>query len=368
MDAKKTALYDEHIKLGGKMVEYAGWALPVQYKGLTIEHNAVREKVGMFDVSHMGEIWVKGSQAEKFVNHLVTNDISLISDGQVQYNIMCYEDGGAVDDLLVYRYDAQKYYLVVNAANVDKDYDWIMKQSKGFDVEIDNVSGETSEVAVQGPLAQKTLQKLTDINLDDIKFFHFMDGVCLAGKKVMISRTGYTGEDGFEVYTDNQSIVEIWRKVLEAGEEFGIEAAGLGCRDTLRFEAMLPLYGHEISKDISPIEGGLKFFTKLEKKDDFIGKEAMIKMTEEGLKRTLVGFEMIDKAIPREGYEIQKDGKVIGHVTTGYLSPTLGKKIGNALIDSSYKEMGAEFDVIVRGKANKAKQISRKFLKDIKNK
>lgn len=365
MEGKKTALYDEHVKLGGKIVNYAGWLLPVQYSGLIEEHNAVRQKLGVFDVSHMGEVWVTGKDAFDFVNHLITNDLTVIEDGQVQYNIMCYEDGGAVDDLLVYRFSKEKFYLVINAANVEKDVEWITKQAKNFDVKVENVSDQTSQIAVQGPLAQKAVQKLTDVDLDTIKFFHFVDGFELAGKKVLISRTGYTGEDGFEIYTDNESIVHLYEEVMKAGEEFGIEPCGLGCRDTLRFEAMLPLYGHEISQDISPVEGGLNFFVKLDQEADFIGKEALKKIKEEK-KRTLVGFEMIDKPIPREGYEIEKDGKKIGYVTTGYLSPTLSKKIGNALIDASYKEMGAEFDVIIRGKAQKAKQISRKFLKDVK--
>lgn len=365
MEGKKTALYDEHVRLGGKIVNYAGWLLPVQYAGLIEEHNAVRQKLGVFDVSHMGEVWVTGKDAFDFVNHLITNDLHVIEDGQVQYNIMCYDNGGAVDDLLVYRYNQEKFFLVINAANVEKDFEWITKQAKNFDVKVENVSDQTSQIAVQGPLAQKAVQKLTDVDLDTIKFFHFVDGFELAGKKVLISRTGYTGEDGFEIYTDNDSIVHLYKEVLKAGEEFGIEPCGLGCRDTLRFEAMLPLYGHEISQDISPVEGGLNFFVKLDQEADFIGKEALKKIKADN-KRILVGFEMIDKAIPREGYEIEKDGKKIGYVTTGYLSPTLGKKIGNALIDASYKEMGAEFDVIIRGKAQKAKQISRKFLKEVK--
>lgn len=216
MEGKKTALYDEHVRLGGKIVNYAGWLLPVQYAGLIEEHNAVRQKLGVFDVSHMGEVWVTGKDAFDFVNHLITNDLHAIEDGQVQYNIMCYDNGGAVDDLLVYRYNQEKFFLVINAANVEKDFEWITKQAKNFDVKVENVSDQTSQIAVQGPLAQKAVQKLTDVDLDTIKFFHFVDGFELAGKKVLISRTGYTGEDGFEIYTDNDSIVHLYKEVLKS--------------------------------------------------------------------------------------------------------------------------------------------------------
>jgi aminomethyltransferase len=363
MDAKKTPLYDEHVKLGGNVVDYAGWYLPVQYEGLVPEHEAVRNAVGLFDVSHMGEITVKGKDALAYVNYLMTNDISTIVDNQVIYTFMCHPTGGVVDDLLVYRYDGEFFYLVVNAANIEKDHKWILENKGDFDVEIENISDSVGEVAIQGPMAEKVLQKLTDYDLSQIKFFHLKRDVDIAGVNCMVSRTGYTGEDGFEVYSDNEGIVKVWNAILDAGKDEGIKPAGLGCRDTLRFEASLPLYGHEMDDEITPLEAGFKYFVKLDKESDFIGKEALNKMWSEGLERKLVGIELLDRGIAREGYEIYKDGEKIGHVTTGYKSPTLGKVIGNALIKTEFTELGTEVDVKIRNKFAKAKVISKKFLK-----
>ena len=362
MEAKKTPLYDEHVKLGGKIVDYAGWLLPVQYEGLIPEHEAVRNAVGLFDVSHMGEITIKGKDALAFVDYLMTNDISKIVDDKIIYTFMCTPNGGVVDDLLVYRLAYDDFYLVVNASNTDKDYKWILDQKGNYDVEITNISDTVGEVAIQGPLAQKVLQKLTDTDLNTITFFTLNRKVNINGVECMVSRTGYTGEDGFEVYSTNEGIVKVWRDILEVGKEEGIKPCGLGCRDTLRFEATLPLYGHEISDEISPLEGGLKFFVKLKKESDFIGKEALNKSWDEGLTRKMVGFEMLGRGIPRDGYEIQKDGKVIGHVTTGYMSPTLKKSIGNALIDAQESEIGNEIDIIIRNKPVKVVVRDRKFL------
>ncbi|HPP32286.1 MAG TPA: glycine cleavage system aminomethyltransferase GcvT [Soehngenia sp.] len=232
MSAKKTPIYDEHVKLGGKIVEYAGWLMPVEYEGLVAEHEAVRNDCGLFDVSHMGEITIKGKDATRFVDYLMTNDISTMTDNQVIYTLMCNDNGGVVDDLLVYRYNENYLYLVVNAANTDKDFDWILKHKDGFDVSIENISDRVGEVALQGPKAQKVLQKLTDYDLNDLKFFHFVDDITVAEVKAMVSRTGYTGEDGFEIYTDKDDIVKVWREILKAGEEENIKPAGLGCRDT----------------------------------------------------------------------------------------------------------------------------------------
>lgn len=362
MEAKKTPLYDEHVKLGGKVVDYAGWYLPVQYEGLVAEHEAVRNAAGLFDVSHMGEIEIRGKEATAFLDYLLTNDISKIADNQILYTFMTYEDGGVVDDLLVYKYNDERYLLVVNASNSDKDYEWITKHQKGFDVLVDNISDNIGEVALQGPLAQKILQKLTKTDLNEVTFFTLAENVDINGVNCMISRTGYTGEDGFEIYTDKDDIVKVWNDLLRVGEEDGIKPTGLGCRDTLRFEASLPLYGHEISETITPLEGGFKYFVKLDKEADFIGKEALNKQWTEGLTRVLAGFEMIDRGIPRDGYEIFKDGNKIGHVTTGYLSPTLKKNIGNALISPEFKELGTEIDIMIRNKPAKAKIISKKFL------
>jgi glycine cleavage system T protein (aminomethyltransferase) len=359
---KKTALYDAHLKAEGQIVDFCGWKLPVKYEGIIEEHEAVRNAVGIFDVSHMGEVDVKGKQAFDFVQKLVTNDISTLNDNQVLYNLMCYPDGGVVDDLLVYKFSNKHFYLVINAANVDKDYKWIVDNKKDYDVELKNISSEVSEVALQGPNAQKLLQQLTEFDLKEIKFFYCNREVNISGVKCLVSRTGYTGEDGFEIYTNNENIKIIWDKIFEVGKEYGLKPAGLGCRDTLRFEASLPLYGHEIAKNITPLEAGLGFFVKLDG-DDFIGKEALVKQKEEGLKRRLRGVEMIDRGIAREGCEVFADGKKVGVVTTGYYSPTLKKNIALALIDFEYSEMGREIEVLIRNKHKKAKIVSKKFYK-----
>lgn len=364
MVAKKTPLYDEHIRLGGKIIDYAGWFLPVQYVGLIEEHEAVRNNAGIFDVSHMGEIAVKGEDAFDYLQYLLTNDLSKLTDNQVMYTFMCYPHGGVVDDLLVYKYNQEEYLLVVNAANTDKDFKWMIDNKKGYNIIIENLSEQIGEVALQGPKAQVILQKLTDFDLSELKFFYLKRDVNIAGVNTMISRTGYTGEDGFEIYAKGEDIVKVWKSILEAGEEYGLKPAGLGSRDTLRFEASLPLYGHEISEEVTPLEGGFKFFVKLNKVQDFIGKEALSRQWNEGLKRKLAGFEMIGRGIPREGYEIFKGDKKIGYVTTGYMSPTLKKNIGNALIDAEETELGNEIDIMIRNKPVKAKIIDKSFLKN----
>lgn len=362
MVAKKTPLYDEHIKRGGKIVEYAGWFLPVQYEGLIQEHEAVRSTAGMFDVSHMGEIFVKGKDALNYLQYLLTNDISKAVENQIIYSPMCYPDGGVVDDLLVYKFNEEEYMLVVNAANTDKDFKWMIDNKKDFSIIIENKSDQFGEIAIQGPKSEDILQKLTVYNLSEIKYYYFKRDVNVAGVNTIVSRTGYTGEDGFEIYASRDDIVSVWNKLLEAGEEYGLKPAGLGARDTLRFEASMPLYGQEISEEVNPLEGGLKFAVKFNKEADFIGKEELKKQWDEGLKRKIVGFEMIGRGIPREGYEVFKDGKKIGYVTTGYLSPTLKKNIGNALIDIDETELGNEIDIMIRKKPIKAKIIKRKFL------
>lgn len=359
--AKKTPLYDEHLKAEGKVVDYAGWFLPVEYEGLVSEHNAVRQRVGIFDVSHMGEFTILGKDALKFADYVNTNDIVSLEKGHVIYGFLCKEDGGVVDDLLTYKASDEDIYLVVNAANIDKDFEWLSNIAKDFDVELKNVSDETGEVAVQGPLAEKTVQKLTDYDLSSIPFFAFVRDVKIAGVNTMISRTGYTGEDGFEIYTKAEDIAKIWDAVLEAGQEFGIQPTGLGCRDTLRFEAALPLYGHEISADITPLEAGFKFFVNLET-GDFIGKEALKEQYEEGPKRKIIGMELVERGIAREGARVFKDGRDIGYVTTGYMSPTLGKSIANILVETEFAKKDIDVEVQVRKRMIKAKTISKKFL------
>lgn len=360
-ETKRTNLYDVHKDLGARFVEFGGWEMPVQYSGVLEEHEGVRTRAGLFDVSHMGEIEVKGRDAKEFVNYLVTNDITKMENNQVLYAFMCYGDGGIVDDLLIYKYNNNHFLLVVNASNVDKDYDWIIQNKRG-EVQIKNLSGEISEVALQGPFAQEILSGLTDQDLDEIPFFYFKDNVEILCKKCLVSRTGYTGEDGFEIYMANDDAKHIWQGIMEAGKNKGILAAGLGARDTLRFEAVLPLYGHEIDRDINPLEAGLDFFVKLNK-DQFIGKEALIDAKNQGLKRKLVGFEMIERGIPRQGYPITKEGAQIGHVTTGFYSPTLKKNIGLALVKVQHSQLDTRIKVVIRNKEVEATIIKTPFYK-----
>lgn len=357
---KKTALFNAHERYGGKVIDFAGWALPVQYEGIIPEHESVRGTAGIFDVSHMGEVDVTGPKAFNFVQNLVTNDVSTLADNQILYALMCYPDGGVVDDLLVYKFNNEHFYLVINASNVDKDFKWMLDNKGSFDVNLNNISNEISEVALQGPKAEEILQKLTESDIADIKFFFCNREVYIDGIKCLVSRTGYTGEDGFEIYTSNDNIEKVWDKIIEIGKEYGLMPCGLGCRDTLRFEAALPLYGNEISSTISPLEAGLGYFVKLNK-ENFIGKDALVKQKEEGLKRKTVGFEMKERGIPRHGYEVAVNGKVIGVVTTGYFSPTLKKNIGIALIEASYSDLGTEIDILIRNKPVKAEVISKKF-------
>ena len=357
---KRTSLYEKHVEWGGKIIDFAGWELPVQYEGLVAEHHAVRNEAGLFDVSHMGEVSVKGKDAGKFVQYLVTNDTSVMDDNQVIYAQMCYEHGGIVDDLLVYKYDDQEFFLVINASNVQKDFAWMQEVAKGFELDLVNLSDEYSEIAIQGPNAEEILQKLTEFDLSEIKFFYLKRDVEIDGVKCLVSRTGYTGEDGFEIYMGHEHAPKIWDSILKAGEPLGIKPAGLGARDTLRFEATLPLYGQEIDKDISPLEAGLGYFVKLDN-GDFIGRDALIKQKEEGLKRKLVGFEMIGKGIPRHEYRVLKDGQDIGFVTTGYKSPTTGRTVGLALVDIEHSKMDTTFDIQIRQKVSPARIVSKRF-------
>ena len=351
----KTPLFGDHQKLGGKIIEFGGWALPVQYKGIIEEHQQVRNAAGLFDVSHMGEITVKGMDAGRFIQKMVTNDISAMKDLQVTYSPMCYADGGVVDDLLVYKNNNEDYLLIVNAANTDKDFAWLQQNLEG-NIKIENVSDQYAQLALQGPKAQTILQKICDLPLDQIKFFHFQSGIKIAGIKTIISRTGYTGEDGFELYLPAEKASEVWGKILSAGVEERLMPIGLGARDTLRFEAALPLYGHEISAEISPLEAGLDRFVKLGK-EIFIGQDALIKQKEAGLKRKLVGFEMTQPGIPRNQYEVQVQGESVGHVTTGSFSPTLQKSIGLAIVKAQFAEIDTKLDIIIRTKPVAAKVV-----------
>ncbi|MEK3934215.1 glycine cleavage system aminomethyltransferase GcvT [Sporosarcina sp. FSL W7-1349] len=359
---KRTALFDSYAEYGGKTIDFGGWELPVQFSGIKAEHEAVRTKAGLFDVSHMGEVIVSGDGALSYLQKLVTNDVSKLKTGQAQYTMMCYDDGGTIDDLLIYKRGENDYFLVVNASNIEKDVDWL-KQHATDDVTVDDQSASFALLALQGPAAQTVLQKLTDEPLEEIKFFRFKDNVDVGGHSVMISRTGYTGEDGFEIYGSPDAIVALWPAILEAGANEGIVPAGLGARDTLRFEAGLPLYGQELSKDISPLEAGLGFVVKTNKEADFIGKSALVQQKEHGVSRKLVGIEMIDKGIPRTGYKVFLDDEEIGEVTTGTQSPTLKKNIGFALLKSEHTAEGTEVFVEIRNKRLRAVIIATPFYK-----
>jgi len=356
---KRTPLSEEYGRYGARMVDFAGWYMPIEFKGILQEHQAVRTGAGIFDVSHMGEITVKGNDALAFTDYLITNDARKLSDNQVLYTFLCREDGGIVDDILVYRFAADDFLLVVNAANIEKDHQWILSNCSGFDVKIENISDKVSQLAVQGPKAQEILQPIAGKDLNSIKFFHADHKVLVDGIECMVSRTGYTGEDGFEIYLDNADAPRLYHKIIS----LGIEPIGLGARDTLRFEANLPLYGNELSDTVSPIEAGYGFFVKTDK-ESFIGKEALARQKSEGVSRKTVGFEMVEKKIPRHGYPVTADGKTIGTVTTGYKSPTLDKFIGLALVDAAYSRLGTEIYIEVRGKAAKAVVTSRKFLEN----
>ena len=351
----KTCLHDRHVKLGALMSPFGGFDMPIQYAGITEEHNAVRNEVGVFDVSHMGEVRVKGKDAYKFVSHIFVNDVTGAPDGQIFYGMMCYENGGTVDDLLVYKVNDEEYFLVINAANIDKDVKWIRDNAEGFDVEITDESPKYGEVAVQGPKAEETLEKLLGIDLKSVAFYTFKM-FNLDGEEVLISRTGYTGEDGFEVYGSHGYIQKLWDKLMDAG----VQPCGLGCRDTLRFEVGLPLYGDELSADITPIEASLSMFVKLDK-PEFIGKEALAKQKAEGVKHRIVGLELEGNAIPRHGYPVLKDGKQIGEITTGYRSISTGKSVAMAMIDKPFDKLGTEVEVQIRKKTFPAKVVKKRF-------
>lgn len=359
---RRTVLFDKYAAHGGKTIDFGGWDLPVQFSSIKAEHEAVRTKAGLFDVSHMGEIVVTGSGALAYLQKMMTNDVAKLQIGQAQYTAMCYEDGGTVDDLLIYKRAENNYLLVVNASNIEKDIEWMHKHTFG-EVVINNVSNDYSLLALQGPSAEKVLQRLTEEPLSDITFFRFKENVVIDGHAVLISRTGYTGEDGFEIYGSPAVIVALWDTILEAGKEDGVVPVGLGARDTLRFEAGLPLYGQELSAEISPLEAGLGFVVKVNKEEDFLGKEALIKQREVGVTRKLVGIEMIDKGIPRTGYTVLVDGQQVGEVTTGTQSPTLQKNIGFALIETAHADVGTELVVQVRKRQLKAVVIATPFYK-----
>ena len=358
---KRTPLYEEHQAAKAKLIDFGGWEMPVQYAGVIEEHHAVRQRAGLFDTSHMGEIDVRGKDALAYVQMLITNDASTLKDGKILYSPMCYPNGGIVDDLLVYRYDVEHFFIVVNASNTDKDYAWMLDQIKNFEVSVDNVSDQYVQLALQGPLAEMILQRITNIDLSKLIYYTFTHGE-VDGISCLISRTGYTGEDGFEIYAAPEFGRQLWRKILEIGTIDGVQPIGLGARDTLRFEARLPLYGNELGAAITPLEAGIGFFVKLNKAD-FVGKDALKTQKEQGVPRKLVGLEMVGRGIARSHYPLQKNGEDIGFVTSGSFSPTLNKNIALGLIRADLAVQGELLDVLIREKAVQAKIIPSLFYK-----
>jgi aminomethyltransferase len=356
-----TAFNHIHKQLGAKMVEFAGFEMPIEYSGIKDEHMTVREGVGVFDVSHMGEFWVKGPNALELVQRVTTNDVAKLAIGQAQYSCFPNGKGGIVDDLLVYYYEPDKYLLVVNAANIDKDWNWIVSQNTNGAI-LENASPAISQLAIQGPKATATLQKLTGINLSEIKYYTFVTGAIGGVDDVIISATGYTGSGGFELYFGNEHAEQLWKAIFEAGAEFGIKPIGLAARDTLRLEMGYCLYGNDIDDTTSPIEAGLGWITKFNG-HYFIDKDLLLMQSSEGVERKLRGFEMIDRGIPRHDYELtDKDGKVIGRVTSGTMSPLLNKGIGMGYVNKAYSAIGTEIFVGVRGKLLKAKIVKMPFV------
>jgi len=356
--AIKTPFYAKHREYGAKIVPFAGYLMPIQYRGILEEHRAVRNAVGVFDVSHMGEFSITGPQAAAFLNRLTLNDVSALAVGQVQYSAMCYPDGGIVDDLLVYRFQ-DHYLLVVNAANIEKDWNWL-QEHRDAGVELKNVSSATALLAVQGPDSFAVLQELTQIPLHNIPFYHFTTGQ-LAGSEMTISRTGYTGERGFELYHDPRASRRLWEAIFEAGRDYQIQPVGLGARDTLRMEMKYCLYGNDIDQSTNPLEAGLGWITKLDK-GDFIGRAALLAIKNAGVTRRLVAFEMSDRGIPRPGYRIFAAAQEVGRVTSGTQSPSLNIGIGLGYVRTEFSRVGTELAIEIRGNRQKATVIKPPFV------
>ena len=351
---KWTCLHDKHVSLGATMVEFGGFDMPLLYQnaGIAPEHYAVREKVGLFDVSHMGEVTVKGKDAERYVNHIFTNDVTGMPTGKILYGMMCYENGGTVDDLLVYKMGENDFFLVINASNIDKDWAWMLQNADGFDIDLQNRSDFYGQIAIQGPESEDVTERVLGIACKEMVFY-----TCKTVGDVIISRTGYTGEDGFEIYASHDYIRDCWDKLIAAG----VQACGLGCRDTLRFEVGLPLYGDELSEDITPIMAGLGMFVKLDK-TEFIGKDALAKQKAEGPAKKLVGIELFDKAIPHHGYTVlNMEGEPIGEVTTGYHALSTDKSVCMALIDAQYAKLDTEVQIQIRKKVFPGKVVKKQF-------
>jgi aminomethyltransferase len=368
-DIKQTCLHDNHVALKALMSPFGGFDMPIEYSGIVEEHQAVRNACGVFDVSHMGEVIITGADATQFVNYIFSNNVSAAQPGQCLYGMMLHEDGGVVDDLLVYKFSNTRFLLVINAANIQKDEAWIEQHitdvnpysddNMPFRVDLEFVSDVVSELAIQGPKAEEILKQVLGLDCSDLTFYTFKT-IALPGNEILVSRTGYTGEDGFEVYAVDDVIIDFWQKLMANGRCL---PCGLGCRDTLRFEVGLPLYGDELADDITPVEAGLSIFVKLDKAH-FIGRDAIAKQKAEGAKRKLVGLELTDRAIPRHGYEVLNDNdEVVGTVTTGYHSISLDKSIAMALVDANYAALGTPLKVRIRKKTFPCSVTGKKFYK-----
>lgn len=355
---QNTTLTSIHQKLGARMVPFAGYNMPIQYEGLLIEHKTVREAVGVFDVSHMGEFFVSGDGAEALIQKITSNDVTKLFDGKVQYTCLPNDKGGIVDDLLVYKFNQQHYMLVVNASNITKDWDWI-NQHNAEGAVLQNVSDDYSLLAIQGPLAAKAMQSLTSVDLEAMDYYTFIEGAFAGVPNAIISATGYTGSGGFEIYVPNEFAEQVWHKVFEAGAEYGIKPIGLGARDTLRLEKGFCLYGNDIDDTTSPIEAGLSWITKLN--TDFINADAFRKQKEVGVTKKLIGFELIDRGIPRQGYDITNGTEIIGRVTSGTQSPSLGKAIGLGYVAIESSKINSEIFIEIRNKSVKAKVVKVPF-------
>lgn len=366
---KTTAFTKYHIEAGAKMAEFAGYNMPIEFSGITEEHNTVRSGVGLFDVSHMGEIWAKGPNALAFLQHVTSNDVAALYDGKVQYSCFPNGKGGIVDDLLVYRINAETYLLVVNASNIEKDWKFLCEHAPKFGLtpgkELYNASDEIAQLAVQGPLAMKLVQKLCNEPVEDMEYYTFKKIEMAGIKEVILSITGYTGSGGCEIYCANEDADKLWAAVWKAGEEFGLKNIGLGARDTLRLEMGFCLYGNDIDDTTSPIEAGLGWITKFVDGKNFIDRDKMEALKAAGVSRKLVGFEMIDRGIPRHGYEVaDADGKIIGVVTSGTQGPAIKKAVGMAYVATGHNKLGSDIYIVVRGKALKAQVVKMPFYKN----
>lgn len=356
MENKKTCLYDKHVALGAQISPFGGFDMPIQYSSIIDEHQAVRQHCGVFDVSHMGEVRITGNDAERYINHIFTNDVKNAPIGKIYYGMMCYPDGGTVDDLLVYKMSEQDFFVVINAANIDKDVAWMTEHKEGYDINLENCSDYYGQLAVQGPDSPTIMHDILGIACNDLVFYTTKTVSTNEGENIIVSRTGYTGEDGFEIYGSHNYIRQAWDKLIDSGK---CKPCGLGCRDTLRFEVGLPLYGDELSNAISPIMAGLSIFCKLDK-DEFIGKEALIEQKNYGVARRLRGIELNGHAIPRHGYKVLKDGVEVGEVTTGYRLISVDKSCAVALVDNSI-QLGDTIEIQIRKKTFSGTVVKKKF-------